>query len=331
VKQVKPLLFASLILLTASAAADTFYSPKACQGQRQLVLNNSTSEIQAVWLQFLGPNGHDSDVWELQPGQKKLLPEHALPRAEFSVRTSHPKVSVHTECDQKIIPWSNKTSPSRYWRVPAGAHLKFYVQNLNPHAQTIMLHFKNSQGELVGSTPVSMEMYMSTVVFKIFAAAEFVEIEGQGRFSTLLWTEGSFIPELKTSPVPVSITQSSYFLMARPDFTESFVVRVDDPAMATQARNLIKQGSMKLLFADIEYSPKSENRSLTDLESSPFSWRVKRVVGFNDFGPISCDGSPQMVEEEIFKWLATKRICFWGFKLKKELSIEEIQRGRLMP
>lgn len=330
-KQIKPLLFASLILLTARAAANTFYQPHACQGDRQLVMHNTSSDVQGVLLLFMGESGHDSKGWEVQPGEKKALPEQALPRSEFSLKVSDKAVKVHTECDNQVVPWVPRTSPTRYWFAPSGAHLKFFVQNLNPQSQTVMLRFKNTLGQIVGSQSVTLGKYMATTIFKVFAAAEFVEMEGQGRFSVLMWTEGSFVPETFKVPVKTRLPASSYFLMARPDLTESFVVKIEDPKMADTARDLIKAHSMKLLFADIEYAPKSENRSLSDLESSPFSWRVKRVVGFNDFGSITCDGSPQMVEDQIFKWLLMKRICFWGFKLKKELTIDEVQRGRLGP
>jgi hypothetical protein len=331
VKQIKPLLFASLFLLPALAGAETFYSPRVCQGERTLVLSNKSNTDEAVWLQFIGDRGHDSDLWELKPRQTKTLPDHALPGDEFVLRTSSSAVTAHTECDGKVIPWLTKTSALRRWKVPVGTHLKFFVQNLNPREQTVMLRFRNSQGQVTESRQVNLEMYMTTSVFKAVASGTYVELEGDGRISVLVWSADNFLNERPVEPLNVDVEDGHYFMMARPDFSESFVVRIDDPALAQTARELIGKGSMKLLFADVEYTARSENRSLTDRESSPYSWRVGKVYGFNDFGSIFCDGSPEIVQENIFKWLMTKRICFWGFKLKKELTPEEVRRGRLSP
>jgi hypothetical protein len=43
------------------------------------------------------------------------------------------------------------------------------------------------------------------------------------------------------------------------------------------------------------------------------------VSRFADFGHISCDGSPELVEERLMAWLKNPHICFWSYRLEREL------------
>lgn len=321
-----------------AAEASTLYAPKICPTPAQIEFKNQSSEPEYAWVQFQGPNGFDELRWTLSPNETKYISEEVLPVHEYVIRTSSSKIRVSTKCQNHVLPWVEKTSPSRQWRVTPGSKLKFFIQNLNPRAQDIMLHFRDALGMSLGVHKLSLDFYLKTHNFKFTVPphAYFVDFESEGRVSVLLSSEntsvGKFLPEMSRAPAQVSVdTSSSYFLLANQEASQSFVVKISDPNLVKTARDLISQGSYKLLFADIEYGARSENRSLLSSESSPFSWKVGKVYGFNDFGHISCDASPQVVEEQIYDWLSKKRICFWGFHLKKELSADEVMSGKLKP
>ena len=122
---------------------------------------------------------------------------------------------------------------------------------------------------------------------------------------------------------------SVYFLLSNDQKSDSFIIKIDDPVMLAKARNILSRGLYQLMIGSISYAPQSENRSLVNNETTPYSWRVDKVINFNDFADISCDASPQNVQEKIFDWLASKRICFWSYHLTKELSNREVQNGLL--
>jgi hypothetical protein len=129
-------------------------------------------------------------------------------------------------------------------------------------------------------------------------------------------------------PVKVAVDPTAaYFMLSTDDQRDSFIVKIDDPVMLAKARNILSKGIIQLMVAEIGYAPGSENRSLISPDPTPFSWHVNKVNNFNDFASIDCDGSPSNVEEKIFDWLASKKICFWNYHLVKELSSREVQYG----
>jgi hypothetical protein len=197
-----------------------------------------------------------------------------------------------------------------------------------------MLQFRDAQGSLVESRSLPLDFYYKTQTYKFPASATTAELVGEGRLTALLMDAStrSFLKEAPPVPVEVNVNEkASYFLLTDYEGKKSFVVKIEDQKMADRARKLIAEGKYQLLFGDIEYAPGTENRSLTEKNPVPFSWHVSKVVNFNDYGSIDCDGSPEAVEDQIFAWLQKKRICFWNYHLQKELSTDEVRFGHLNP
>ncbi len=65
-------------------------------------------------------------------------------------------------------------------------------------------------------------------------------------------------------------------------------------------------------------------------DKSPYSWSVNRVDAFADFAHIDCDGSPDITEERLMQKLNEGgRICFWRYRVVRELKAEEVSSGKL--
>ena len=86
----------------------------------------------------------------------------------------------------------------------------------------------------------------------------------------------------------------------------------------------------KIVVAGIELGNGGFNRALLAKDKVPYSWSVYRVDAFADFAHIDCDGSPELVEERIAQRLSEGgRICFWRYRVVRELKPSEINSGSL--
>ena len=309
------------------------HAPKVCE-KGQLVLQNLTAEPQNLWFQYYGEKGFEEAHWFLEKFEVKTLSSQDLPAFEFSLKTLNPKVIAITRCGADLVPWTARVSPLRSWALQTGFSYKAYIQNLDPKTQSVMLRFFAADNSLLKTETISLGAHLKTTDFKFWGLGTRFEIEAQGRISVILQKNenGSmnYLKELPTKPVQVMVDPASvYFLLSNDQKSDSFIIKLEDPVLIAKARNNISRGLYQLMIGTISYAPQSENRSLVSPENTPFSWRVDKVSNFNDFADISCDASPQNVQEKIFDWLANRRICFWSYHLTKELSAHEVQFGQL--
>lgn len=319
-----------LVILSALslAQAETLYSPLDCQGA--LTLSNLSTEPQNFWLLFQNEGIADETPGELLPGQTRTFQPDELPTLGFAIKSASSDILAFSECHGQRLPWSSQVSSHRSWALKDQSPLTLWIQNLNPEPQTLMLRFYNKNKALLHTQVHPLGAYFSKVKLEVklefSAMGTEMEVTTLGRVSVMAQQRQRLLSE-KILPVKVKTSaQRRYFLLANPDQSGSFIVGMEDPALIQQARDLIKTQSSKLMIAQISYGPQSENRSLMG-DTTPYSWRVHKVTGFSDFAHISCDGSPQVVEEQIPQWLQQRQICFWNFHLKKELTPAEVKYG----
>ncbi len=319
--------------LTHPALGQALHAPKICDNGL-LVIENLSAEPQNLWFQYYGEKGFEEAHWLLEKFEVKTLTREDLPAYDYSIKTLSPKVLATTRCGSEVVPWTPRVSPSRLWPIRRGLAYKGYIQNLNPQPQTVMLRFLSSKNKLLATQTVQLSSHLKTTDFKFWAAGAKLEVVAEGRISAVIQENeaGAMKPlkELPQAPVQIPIDPGAvYFLLSNEQRSDSFVVKLEDPVLIAKARNNISRGLYQLMIGTISYAAQSENRSLLSPDSTPFSWRVDKVSNFNDFADISCDASPQNVQEKIFDWLASKRICFWSYHLVKELSHREVQFGQL--
>ncbi len=315
------------------ALGQALHAPKVCENG-QLVIENLSPEPQNLWFQYYGEKSFEEVHWQLEKFETKTLTPEDLPSFDFSIKTLSPKVVATTRCGSDLIPWTPRVSPSRLWPLKRGLAYKGYIQNLNPQPQTVMLRFLSSKNKVLSTQSIQLPSHLKTTDFKFWATGAKVELVAEGRISAVIQENEAgamkALKELPSTPVQVPVDPAAvYFLLSNDQRSDSFIVKLEDPVLIAKARNNISHGLYQLMVGTISYAPKSENRSLVNPDSTPFSWRVDKVSNFNDFADISCDASPQNVQEKIFDWLANKRICFWSYHLVKELSLREVQFGQL--
>lgn len=220
--------------------------------------------------------------------------------------------------------------------------VKIYLLNLSLQTNSIKLKAYDAGGNFLGEKQTSTLKYYETITFKwsLPQPVARIEVEGQQRLSSvILYDDHSIeksVPAQVARPVPLSADPNkTYFLVstkeARPE--ESFVIALDDSKMIETARDQIKFKDLeKIVVAGIELGHGGFNRAFYSKDRSPYSWSVYRVDAFADFAYIDCDGSPDLVEERLMQRLNEGgRICFWRYRVTRELSLQEINSGYLIP
>ncbi|HEY1078455.1 MAG TPA: hypothetical protein VGE46_00085 [Bdellovibrio sp.] len=339
----------SFVTLTSVTAhgADVVYVPDFCKPELlTLTVTNKTATAQRLWTQVR----FDQEVQETDydvdaKAQIKILGTQFLRTAmAFSIKSwTANSLQIHASCEGGLsFLLSSVTSPTASHVLPAGTRtVKMHLLNLYLKSNAIHLKAFAASGAVLGEKSLQIENYYDTHTLKWSFAEDVrkIEIVGEARLSSLLFYDAD--GEFKNSPAsfttaPLTVdTTKTYFLVStktgRPD--EAFVIALDDPAKIATAREQIKNPSLeKIIVAGIELGHGGFNRAFLARDKSPYSWSVNRVDAFADFAHISCDGSPDLTEERLLQKLNEGgRICFWRYRVVRELKPTEINAGRLLP
>ncbi len=263
------------------------------------------------------------------------------PSTAFEVVRSSKKVKVEIFCQGLHTAPSGTLSPRQYIDLPKRTmHVALVLLNLHHTQQTFQIFGIEGSGQrtLLTKTHLTNRYEESRTTINTHQPYFVrVEIIGEGRFTAsaimgddelgrrsdqaqrVLMAKGVAVestPELATS----------YFLVSHYTGDQNYVLPIKDPVLADQARQLLRTGYQKIVSAAIRPSSSWTNRDFVG-DSAPWSWEVSELYGFNDFGSVTCDGSPLMLESLILIW--NKPICFWSYHLSRELSAAEVRSGHL--
>lgn len=119
----------------------------------------------------------------------------------------------------------------------------------------------------------------------------------------------------------LSSNSQFHFVVSNLDRSSSYILRTENAKLAQEARDVLKTGTSKLVFAKIKPAELWKNNVDTyHATQSPWSWEVEEFIGLGDFGSQACDGTPQMVEEYLPYFLNYQPIiCFWSYHLEQEI------------
>jgi hypothetical protein len=338
-------IFIMSLLLTASPLrAEILYAPQPCRPKELELQVTSESKADATfWLQTRR-EGIVKEVSIDVPAKSSLSlqgPDIVEFGEALSLKVENSDLQFVFHCGGKIS-LSPRTSPKSEFSLPrqatqSGGKIRLLVQNLHPvKAQNLRVSVLGKNRKVLQTLDLkSADSYQTTEAALVLPSqASIVAIEGEGRLSTrLIDSLGMEISvDQNTSPVRVPASEkNAYFLFENDEKSESFVVPLSDAALIAEAREIIRQGVWKTVFADIEPALElGPNRNFAAEDRSPWSWKVKTVSGFGDIGHISCDGSPMLVEDRFQEWMGSGgNICFWSYHLKREISPEDAALGRL--
>lgn len=328
-------------------AFETFPVPAACNPQdMKVVLVNDTATAQKTWLQVRGNGDIDELEVNLEAHSKTKVAgtEFLKTTQSFSVKAANSDaIQAILQCkDQNEILISSHTSPTVTHLFPQHTQsLKISLLNLYLNSNNVTLKALSPDGKVVAIKKITLDNSYDTESFKWILPSPVarLDVRAEERISSVVFYENQGVETQSHSIALTPATlfpdyKKTYFLVStreeHPD--AAFVIALDDAQKIATAREQIKNPKLeKIVVARIGEGHGGFNRAFLSKDKSPYSWSVTDVDNFADFAQIDCDGSPDLVEERLERKLADGgRICFWRYRVVKELSPIEIATGLLL-
>ncbi len=161
-------------------------------------------------------------------------------------------------------------------------------------------------------------------------------VEGEARISVLQISSNiSQAAQADSEPATLSPgpIKDRYFLVSNSEKNQGFVIRVSDPRLLAKIKQQLAHPNKfmgRILIGQIDFGSGGINRDFFSKNASPWSWQVSKVLGFAELASQTCDGSPEFLEELLGPWRSSElSICFWDYRIVRELSSQEVQSGKL--
>lgn len=339
-RPVRTLLVMSALLIniaSLNAVADVFRWPKLCANQTLSVENKSNKE-QTVWLQEWDKYVVD-EIENQVPAKGKiylqLSHDPSVLAQDYSLLAlDNPKdLVVETNCNLRdIVSGDTLEGGVVYYKLNPRASNEVQLKNLFPGRNTFYIEDVST---VKTSTPVQIDVEgreLFTFTLKPDPTSIGVKITAKERFRTAIHTSSTVLKPSYVEPQrSVASTDEKYFLVGPSDNKgDQFVVKIKDPVMVQKARDQITNPKLqKIVFAKIQLGNQGYNRNMTKKDKSFWSWSVTEVTNISDFGSTACNGFPQMLEDQAEAWVkGLGKICFWSYRIKKELSLDEVQNPK---
>lgn len=340
----KPLLWVGLwtILFTAAPAhAENFFSPLLCPAENTyLQVENTTAEAQSFWFQKLGKAPFDETYSEVKSHGSLSLPlaDYYRPgETAIAVKTQNAGLNFSARCKDSTLNWKleGRVSPWKRLEVSADDYLlNLNLSNLSQQENKLEISFESHRGVLAVQTlTLPAEFKNHTQLLNLPFGTRLISIHGKGRWTGKIFNDVSQeIPLTDETLQLVQAPPARYFLFASlyADTKENFVVPMTTPVMIQETLEQIRNPqSARLLVARIEKSQSGTNRDFSSATKTPWSWRVQEAQNYADFAHISCNGTPQIVEERLNAWMLETggTICFWNYRVVRELNSWEITQS----
>jgi hypothetical protein len=350
-KIAKTTLVATLVLSASIAAApaygaEVFYSPGFCDPKALTIfVQNKSSEAEKWWTQV-----HENGV--IKEGYQELDAKSEMKIAGtdflsekrgFSVKAGNANTLRFTAtCDSQKVLLNSATSPQVTHYLPFGiSSVKLSLLNLYLNSNDVNLKAFDFNGVLIEEKPIHLGKHYETQNLKWNLSRPVGRIEASAinRFHSEIFysDEEKQSPPLAMSPVRLPASESKkYFMISTktPSENGSFVIALDDEETIATAREQIRRPELeKIVVARIALNNgPSINRNFQSRDKAPYSWNVTYVDAFGDFAHIDCDGNPDLVEERLQQRINEGgRICFWRYRVVRELTPSEVSTGVLNP
>lgn len=315
--------------------AEVLNWPQICP-KGNLKINNQSQSTRRAWLQEFNLNVLENETEFLIDGLDSI----EIPLEQFNVQQRFSLLHLEKsgtlqtqfECSSNSENLSvNATSfegGQLYFRKSDLHENKLWLNNLYYTDNLFRLELKNSWGQTIKEYSILLKPWQQ-LNFKLdINQFSLVKVSAENKFTAFnLTSTGSLSPfhfQIQKTQIDPNYT---YFLIGpRNNEGDQFIARIKDPTLIAKARDLIKNPQdEKIIFALIEKGHQNYNRNLYKKEKSFWSWSISEVTNISDFGSISCNGLPQILEDHLDEWISySPRICFWSYRIKKELSPAEI-------
>lgn len=338
----KPLLWFGLwALLSTTAKAENYYTPLLCPLENTyLQVENTTSDVQSFWFQSLGNNPFSETYAEIKAhGHLSLTLSDYYHSGETAIamKTQVPGLNFTARCKGSTLSWPLESRISPWKKIEVTEEdslLNLNLTNLSQQDNTVEVTFESFWGTL-GTQLLTLpaEFKNHAQLLNLPPGTRTVSFHARGRWIGKILNDVSQEIPLQEETLQLhQIPDSRYFLFASlyPDTKESFVVPMKDPQLIQDTLEQIRQPDLaRLLVARIEKSRSGLNRDFSSPTKAPWSWQVAEAQNYADFAHISCNGTPQIVEERLNAWMTETggTICFWNYRAVRELNSWEITQS----
>jgi len=319
-----PLLLSfSLSLFLSSAHAYELWSLPIESELKTLKITNLTSQPQSLWAGDVSQRIPAFGTFDLPLNQfpnQTWLPLKAESNQLFQIQ-------IETSYETQTL--LNPGSQTR-WKIRIRPESDLVIFNQAPFEQKILLSAPGNFSEFHQLKAFEKKRFR----LPPFLNGALLTLSGEARLGGFL-ISASGPKSLLPDPAPVSLKpdpEAKYFRLTNKSGSQSYVVALDDPTLISQARKQIQEPKAflpRILLGKVGFGNGNFNRDFSSSSKALWSWHLTEVFRFAELASQECDGSPQMLEENLLSWTqGSSVICFWSYRIVEELSLQKVQTGR---
>ncbi len=320
--------------------------PQLCAAG-ELQLKNDSADSVTVWLQKFGKTLIRETEITIDPKSILILPLAEITEEErfalLAFNDHQPQLVAKHKCADQVQQTSSLASSLEggvlTYKKSDLLTNKIWIQNLFTGSNQVEIEFQDSAFKKI----ITEKLTLTSLARLVFTPPDAIKNWSYFRFTT---SHKSAVFNLSSTghdqPIKITPPQSTvdpaafYFLVGsrqvetgQVGLDDSFVVKITDENLAARARELIANPQQeKMLFARIQKDHQGFNRNWSKIEKSFWSWSTAEVTNFADLGSTACNGTPQEVEDRMDYWVTDPgQICFWNYRVKKELSAQQVATG----
>ncbi len=330
---------ACCFILTLKCHAEVLRWPQLCVSGKLQIRNNSSSSAPA-WLQKFTPSLTEENEITLAPAATTELMIKVTETNTWFSLLSFKKAGVVQatfHCDTLTYPTSSLEGGVLTFKKSDAFKNTLYLKNLFFDNNLIHVEYLDWQHKFVSEAKVSLGPFqkLNYETPNLKSTWSFVRVWADHRFLAFnMNLTGAALPD-QIQPQSTNLPEkATYFVVGdRTNLSDTFLIQLSDPIMIAKAREQISHPNLeKIVFARLQKGHGQFNRNWSKKEKSFWSWSAAEVTNISDLGSTSCNGLPQAVEDRAELWLKDPgQICFWRYRIKKELTATEVISGIQTP
>jgi len=334
--------FGILAVFSSWAHAANYYSPLLCAAEEvSLRVQNPSDTPQDFWFQDIGTSPFNETYVSVK-AKSQLNIElkdfgYDAKTTALSVKTHNSALSFSGFCKSTQTSWKLDSLNSPWKKISvlnSTPAMTLELANLSHQKNPVEVTVEDILGLTTSQTLLLPEEFSkSSLQVPIPWGVRSVKIQGLGR-----WTGKAFdfagheITLEEDTVTQVSPPTARYFLFQSQDSgtADSFVVPMTNANLIQQTLDQIQNPKRaRLLVARIDKTLQGFNRDFSSVTKTPWSWHIVEAQNYADFAHISCDGTPTLVEERLNSWIqeTSSTICFWSYRVVRELKPQELMRA----
>lgn len=337
----KLILLAGWFFITFKANAEVLRWPQNCVSGKLQITNSLNQNVQG-WLQKFNPSLTEETEMSLAPhSTREIAIENSEPLSYFAFlhfQTSR-AIEVHFNCESlsASYPASSLEGGLLTFRKSSLAKNQLFLLNLFFDSNTVHIEYLDEIGLVLKADTILLHPFqrMNYEIPATKFAWSSVRLHADNRFVAFnLTLHSAELPTLiQPQPGPQDINAKYFVVADRVNPVDSFIIKLTDPLMILKAQEQINNPKLeKIVFARIQKGHGWFNRNWSKKEKGFWSWSAAEVTNISDLGSTTCNGLPQAVEDRAEAWINEPgRICFWSYRIKKELTAQQVSSGLPIP